>query len=31
MKCVDFLDKLLDGVGVEWKALRDVAKYSDAR
>jgi type I restriction enzyme S subunit len=27
----NFLEKLLDGVEVEWKALGDVAKYSDAR
>ncbi len=26
-----FLEKLLDGVEVEWKALGDVAKYSDVR
>ncbi len=31
MSSVDFLEKLLDGVEVEWKALGDVAKYSDAR
>ena len=27
MKSGDFLDKLLDGVGVEWKALEDVASF----
>ena len=26
MNSVDFLDKLLDGVGVEWKALGAVVK-----
>ena len=31
MSGTDFLDRLLDGTGVEWKALGDVAKYSDVR
>ena len=31
MSNVKFLDKLLDGVLVEWKALGEVAKYSDVR
>ncbi|THG73587.1 restriction endonuclease subunit S [Pseudomonas sp. A-1] len=31
MSGVSFLDKLLDGVDVEWRALGDVAKYSDMR
>ena len=31
MSGVDFLEKLLDGVVVEWMALGDVAKYSDVR
>jgi type I restriction enzyme S subunit len=31
MSSVSFLEKLLDGVEVEWKALGDVAKYSDGR
>jgi type I restriction enzyme S subunit len=26
MNCVDFLDKLLDGVGVEWKALGELGE-----
>lgn len=28
---MNFLEKLLDGASVEWMALGDVAKYSDAR
>lgn len=31
MSSMDFLDKLLDGVAVEWKPLREVAEYSNAR
>jgi len=31
MSGANFLEKLLDGVEVEWKALGDVAKYSDMR
>lgn len=31
MRGAGFLKKLLDGVAVEWVALGDVAKYSDAR
>lgn len=27
MSEMNYLDKLLDGVGVEWKALEDVAEY----
>jgi len=31
MNSMNFLDKLLDGVAVEWKALGDVAEYSPTR
>ncbi|BEH13875.1 restriction endonuclease subunit S [Marinobacter shengliensis] len=31
MSSVSFIDKLLDGVEVEWKALGDVAQYSSTR
>ena len=31
MSGANFLEKLLNGVEVEWKALGDVAKYSDMR
>lgn len=31
MTAGDFLERLLDGVAVEWMALGDVAKYSDVR
>ncbi|WP_414487284.1 restriction endonuclease subunit S [Stenotrophomonas maltophilia] len=31
MTAGDFLERLLDGVAVEWVALGDVAKYSDVR
>ncbi|MEY3740282.1 MAG: hypothetical protein RLZZ192_958, partial [Pseudomonadota bacterium] len=31
MSGMDFLENLLDGVMVEWRALGDVAKYSDVR
>ena len=31
MSSVSYLEKLLDGVAVEWKALRDVAEYSPTR
>ena len=27
MSSVNFLQKLLDGVGVEWKALKDIGIY----
>lgn len=31
MSSIDFMEKLLDGVEVEWKALGDVAEYSPTR
>lgn len=31
MSKMNYLDKLPDGVKVEWKPLGDVAKYSDVR
>lgn len=31
MRGEDFLERLLDGVAVEWRALGEVAKYSDVR
>lgn len=31
MSGVSYLDRLLDGMAVEWKPLGEVAKYSDAR
>lgn len=31
MSGLDFMDKLLDGVAVEWKTLGDVAEYSPTR